>query len=131
MRAYGPRSFAGLVPAAWATAAAATTKRRNPATAASCVLISSSEGKVREAPAPICDADPPDRAIRLPPAAPRRDSRRMPTVSRKPTSRGAAASRRVVVVAVPPVDELDLVGPLQVFQSVNRLAGRPIYAIEV
>jgi transcriptional regulator GlxA family with amidase domain len=32
---------------------------------------------------------------------------------------------------VPPVDELDLVGPLQVFNSVNRLAGRKIYAIEV
>jgi len=29
------------------------------------------------------------------------------------------------------VDELDLVGPLQVFNSVNRLAGRGIYAIEV
>jgi transcriptional regulator GlxA family with amidase domain len=40
-------------------------------------------------------------------------------------------SRRIVVVVVPPVDELDLVGPLQVFNSVNRLAGRPIYAIEV
>jgi transcriptional regulator GlxA family with amidase domain len=35
------------------------------------------------------------------------------------------------VVVVPPVDELDLVGPLQVFNSVNRLAGRPIYSIEV
>jgi transcriptional regulator GlxA family with amidase domain len=34
-------------------------------------------------------------------------------------------------VVVPPVDELDLVGPLQVFKSVNRLAGRTIYAIEV
>jgi transcriptional regulator GlxA family with amidase domain len=32
---------------------------------------------------------------------------------------------------VPPVDELDLVGPLQVFNSVNRLAGRPIYQIDV
>jgi len=32
---------------------------------------------------------------------------------------------------VPPVDELDLVGPLQVFNSVNRLAGRTIYTIEV
>ena len=32
---------------------------------------------------------------------------------------------------VPPVDELDLVGPLQVFNSVNRLAGRAIYTIEV
>jgi transcriptional regulator GlxA family with amidase domain len=40
-------------------------------------------------------------------------------------------SRRIVVVVVPPVDELDLVGPLQVFHSVNRLAGRPIYAIEL
>src|SRR4029077_11782349 len=40
-------------------------------------------------------------------------------------------SRRIVVVAVPPVDELDLVGPLQVFNSVNRLAGRNIYGIEV
>src|ERR1700752_4550100 len=43
----------------------------------------------------------------------------------------ASPSRRIVVVVVSPVDELDLVGPLQVFNSVNRLAGRPIYAIEV
>jgi transcriptional regulator GlxA family with amidase domain len=42
-----------------------------------------------------------------------------------------ASSRRIIVVIVPPVDELDLVGPLQVFNSVNRLAGRPIYTIEV
>jgi transcriptional regulator GlxA family with amidase domain len=41
------------------------------------------------------------------------------------------SGRRVVVVAVPPVDELDLVGPLQVFSLVNRLAGRNIYGIEV
>ena len=34
-------------------------------------------------------------------------------------------------MVVPPVDELDLVGPLQVFNSVNRLAGRTIYTIEV
>src|SRR4051794_10280021 len=40
-------------------------------------------------------------------------------------------TRRVVVVVVPPVDELDLVGPLQVFNSANRLAGRPIYDIEL
>lgn len=40
-------------------------------------------------------------------------------------------SRRIIVVVVPPVDELDLVGPLQVFNSVNRLAGRTIYSIEV
>lgn len=35
------------------------------------------------------------------------------------------------MLAVPPVDELDLVGPMQVFNSVNRLAGRTIYTIEV
>ena len=33
------------------------------------------------------------------------------------------------MIVVPPVDELDLVGPLQVFNSVNRLAGRTIYTI--
>jgi transcriptional regulator GlxA family with amidase domain len=41
------------------------------------------------------------------------------------------STRRVVTLVVPPVDELDLVGPLQVFSSVNRLAGRTIYSIEV
>ncbi len=41
------------------------------------------------------------------------------------------SSRRIVVVAVPPVDELDLVGPLQVFNSVNRLSCRAIYTVEV
>ena len=45
--------------------------------------------------------------------------------------RPAAASRRILVLVVPPVDELDLVGPLQVFSSVNRLAGRTIYTIDV
>ena len=35
------------------------------------------------------------------------------------------------MVVVPPVDELDLVGPLQVFHSVNRLARRAVYAIEI
>ena len=54
----------------------------------------------------------------------------------KPTraNRGAnrrGSSRRVIVLVVPPVDELDLVGPLQVFNSVNRLAGRTIYSIEL
>lgn len=42
-----------------------------------------------------------------------------------------SATRRIVVVAVPPIDELDLVGPLHVFSAVNRLAGRTIYKIEV
>ena len=54
----------------------------------------------------------------------------MPSAPR--TSAGRRASgRRIVVVAVPPVDELDLVGPLQVFRSVNRLAERSIYSVEV
>ena len=52
----------------------------------------------------------------------------MASASRKPRP---SPSRRIIVVVVPPVDELDLVGPLQVFNSVNRLAGRAIYSIEV
>jgi transcriptional regulator GlxA family with amidase domain len=55
----------------------------------------------------------------------------MASTSRTPGLRRRPTSRRIVVVVVPPVDELDLVGPLQVFSSVNRLAGRAIYAIEV
>jgi transcriptional regulator GlxA family with amidase domain len=43
----------------------------------------------------------------------------------------AKPPRRVIVVVVPPVDELDLIGPLQVFNSVNRLAGRTVYTIDV
>ena len=50
---------------------------------------------------------------------------------RKSRARRHSLGRRIVVVVVPPVDELDLVGPLQVFNSVNRLAGRSLYAIEV
>ena len=55
----------------------------------------------------------------------------MATGKKSGTPRNSWSSRRIVVVVVPPVDELDLVGPLQVFNSVNRLAGRKIYAIEV
>jgi len=39
--------------------------------------------------------------------------------------------RRIIVVVVPPIDELDLVGPLQVFNSINRLARKTMYTIEV
>lgn len=39
--------------------------------------------------------------------------------------------RRVIVLVVPPVEELDLVGPIQVLSAANRLAGRPIYSVEV
>lgn len=45
--------------------------------------------------------------------------------------RGKASSRRVVVLAVPPVDEFDLVCPIQVFGAANRLAGRPIYNVGI
>jgi transcriptional regulator GlxA family with amidase domain len=55
----------------------------------------------------------------------------MPAANKNPDVRRHSSGRRIIVVVVPPVDELDLVGPLQVFNSVNRLAGRKIYAIEV
>jgi transcriptional regulator GlxA family with amidase domain len=55
----------------------------------------------------------------------------MASVSKKPGLRRNSSSRRLIVVAVPPVDELDLVGPLQVFNSVNRLADTTVYTIEV
>ena len=35
------------------------------------------------------------------------------------------------MVVVPPVDELDLIGPLQVFSSVNRVTGQAIYSTEI
>lgn len=55
----------------------------------------------------------------------------MKSRTKKTAPRGQSASRRIVVVAVPPIDELDLVGPLQVFKSVNRLADRTIYTVEI
>ncbi len=39
--------------------------------------------------------------------------------------------RRIIIVVVPPVEELDLVGPMQVFGAANRLSGRKIYSLEV
>ena len=58
-------------------------------------------------------------------------AKRMAILAKKSGARTQSLSRHIIVVAVPPVDELDLVGPLQVFNSVNRLAGRSIYAVEV
>ena len=43
----------------------------------------------------------------------------------------AASSRRIVVLAVPPVDEFDLVCPIQVFGAANRPAGKPVYSVEI
>ncbi len=45
--------------------------------------------------------------------------------------KGAASSRRVVVLAVPPVEEFDLVCPIQVFGAANRLAGKRVYSVEI
>ena len=40
--------------------------------------------------------------------------------------------KRIVLLVVPPVDELDLVGPVEVFGTANRLlGGRTAYAVEV
>src|SRR5262245_2000454 len=39
--------------------------------------------------------------------------------------------RRIVVVVVPPVEELDLVGPVQVLSAANRLARKKVYSIEI
>jgi len=39
--------------------------------------------------------------------------------------------RRIVVVVVPPVEELDLVGPVQVFSAANRLSRKKVYSIEI
>src|SRR5215468_11246252 len=45
--------------------------------------------------------------------------------------KGAASNRYVVVLVVPPVEELDLVGPIQVFSAANRLSGKPVYRVEI
>lgn len=39
--------------------------------------------------------------------------------------------RRIVVVVVPPIEELDLVGPVQVLSAANRLARKKVYSIEI
>jgi transcriptional regulator GlxA family with amidase domain len=45
--------------------------------------------------------------------------------------RKGAPNRRVVVLVVPPIEELDLVGPIQVFGAANRLAGKAVYNVEI
>lgn len=46
-------------------------------------------------------------------------------------AKAAGAKRRVVVLAVPPVDEFDLVCPVQVFSAANRLSGKTTYSVEI
>src|SRR5262249_25127446 len=45
--------------------------------------------------------------------------------------RARSRKQRIVIVVVPPIEELDLVGPMQVFGAANRLSGRQIYSIEI
>lgn len=47
---------------------------------------------------------------------------------RKPTTR---ITRRVVVLVVPPIEELDLVGPMQVLSTASRLVGGSIPPYEI
>jgi transcriptional regulator GlxA family with amidase domain len=50
---------------------------------------------------------------------------------RESQCRNLVKRHRVIVVVVPPVEELDLVGPMQVFGAANRLSGRQVYSVEV
>jgi transcriptional regulator GlxA family with amidase domain len=43
----------------------------------------------------------------------------------------ASKRRRIAVLAVPPVEELDLVGPIEVFATANRLLARDAYRVEL
>jgi transcriptional regulator GlxA family with amidase domain len=54
-----------------------------------------------------------------------------PTSGRTSTRGKATPVRRVLIAAVPPVDELDLVGPASVFAAANRLAGTLVYSVEI
>jgi len=57
----------------------------------------------------------------------------MPATNAAASPRGSAGlkRRRVIVVVVPPVEELDLVGPVQVFGAANRLARAPVYDVGI
>src|SRR5258705_9264274 len=44
---------------------------------------------------------------------------------------GGMAVRRVVVLVYPGIQSLDAVGPMEVFSTANREAGRPVYETEV
>jgi len=56
----------------------------------------------------------------------------MPRILQRDIPRkGLFKRRRVAVVVVPPVEELDLVGPMQVFSASNRLARKPVYTVEM
>ena len=50
----------------------------------------------------------------------------------KPKSNASLVKRRrIVIVVVPPIEEMDLVAPLQVFGAANRLSERKVYSLEI
>jgi transcriptional regulator GlxA family with amidase domain len=57
----------------------------------------------------------------------------MPKNSATIGPRGSARlkRKRIIVVVVPPVEELDLVGPIQVFSAANRLVRKNVYEVEI
>src|SRR5262245_4193237 len=131
MRAYGPSSARASI-----AKSKLPPRSRRRVLRPRCRIVHSSCRHPSDEKAAISDMDPSESAIALGSACARHDysgivSGRMAPASKKPGRRDQPSSRRIVAVVVPPVDELDLVGPLQVFNSVNRLAGRTIYAIEV
>jgi transcriptional regulator GlxA family with amidase domain len=101
-------------------------KQSPPAVKSAARATERQDGKVRRPKTPGVSGRgvPPPCAMQRPPKA-AGVRHRTPNVLR------TSSSRRIAVVIVSPVDELDLVGPLQVFNAVNRLAGRSIYTIEV
>ena len=55
----------------------------------------------------------------------------MPNHKEKVRAKANMRRRRIVIVVVPPIDELDLVVPIQVFGAANRLSGRRVYSLEI
>lgn len=49
----------------------------------------------------------------------------------KTKAKATTRRRRIVVVVVPPIDEFDLVIPMQIFGAANRLSGRKVYSLEI
>ncbi|MBO0722450.1 MAG: DJ-1/PfpI family protein [Blastocatellia bacterium] len=55
----------------------------------------------------------------------------MANKTRKDGAQGNRLLKRRIVVVVPPVEELDLVGPVQVLSAADRLSEKKVYSIEI